>query len=152
MSDNTTLKELSAEYDALKSEKEAEDTLHVLFFAFLLLADVLFIPIISWCHPIEFLEFPAKICGAFKAGFLCDSGNGFFCGSEQPCRLFQTEGNQIRDRSLVNALLKYLKCQTPANMNGCADILQPEILLIMLLNILHHNLETGLVCAVCFSL
>ena len=33
-------------------------------------------------------------------------------------------------------------------MNSSADILQPKILLIMLLDILHHDLETGLVCTV----
>jgi len=67
-----------------------------------------FVPIILWCLPIKLPEFPAKIGGAFKAGFLCDPANVFFSGSEQLCCLFQTKLNQVSDWRLMNSLLEYL--------------------------------------------
>ena len=50
----------------------------------------------------------------------------------------------------MNALLKHLKGQAPANMNGCAYVLQSKAFRLMLLDKLHHDLETDLVCAVSF--
>ena len=81
------------------------------------------VPILLRGHAVKRLELPAKIGGAFKAGFLCDPGDGFFRGGEQLGRLFQAERYQIRNRGLMNPLPEQLQRQTPADMNGCADIL-----------------------------
>ena len=48
----------------------------------------------------------------------------------------------------MNALMKYLQCHAFANMNSRANIFQANAFPVMLLNVLHHDLEAGLICAV----
>ena len=89
-------------------------------------------------------EFPAKISGACKTRFFRDNGNGFLRRVELLGSLCQPVPDEVGNRGALNARLENMQRTAFTDGRGVRNHLKGDFLRVMVMNILHHCLQSCL--------